>query len=220
MKGLVVGLVKASAGSLRFRRVTRRGFCNRLTERACNRLEFELLKIEVKAPRADSKAQKHGVRFDWLKKYSEILPHPTNHSLVPRFPEERGQVMENPVVHFEIIGKNPKLLRDYYEKLFGWRTSIDLTVAPEVSDKGSYGFIERIATGDGTGIPGGIGGGQGFRNCAFFYVAVQNVETALRRAEDLGGKRILGPVTKAGGKLSVGHFLDPEGNLIGVAGPE
>jgi hypothetical protein len=61
--------------------------------------------------------------------------------------------MENPVVHFEIIGKNPKLLRDYYEKPFGWRTRIDLTVAPEVSDKGSYGFIEWIATGDGTGMP-------------------------------------------------------------------
>jgi predicted enzyme related to lactoylglutathione lyase len=128
--------------------------------------------------------------------------------------------MENPVVHFEIVGKNPSLLREYYEKLFGWRTRIDPTVAPEVSDKGSYGFIERIATRDGTGIPGGIGGGEAFRNHAFFYVGVQKVEAALRRAEDLGGKRILGPVTKTSGELAVGHFLDPEGNLIGLAGPE
>lgn len=125
--------------------------------------------------------------------------------------------MKNPVVHFEIIGKNPKVLREYYEKLFGWRTSIDPTVALEVSDKGSYGFIERI---DGAGIPGGIGGGQAFRNHAFFYVGVPNVEAALQRAEDLGGKRILGPVSKTSGELAIGHFLDPEGNLIGVAGPE
>lgn len=53
-----------------------------------------------------------------------------------------------------------------------------------------------------------------------FYVAVPNAEAALRNAEKLGGKRILGPVTKPGGGLVVGHFTDPEGNLVGVAGPE
>jgi hypothetical protein len=29
----------------------------------------------------------------------------------------------------------------------------------------------------------------------------------------------MGPVANPNGKLVVGHFADPEGNLIGVAGP-
>ena len=29
--------------------------------------------------------------------------------------------MANPVVHFEIIGKNPDKLRDYFGELFGWQ---------------------------------------------------------------------------------------------------
>ena len=41
--------------------------------------------------------------------------------------------------------------------------------------------------------------------------------TALPRAEDLGGSRVMGPVTSPTG-LRVRHFKDPERNLIGVAG--
>ena len=44
-----------------------------------------------------------------------------------------------------------------------------------------------------------------------------DVEAALRRAESLGGIRVMGPATSPNG-LVVGHFTDPEGTLIGVAG--
>ena len=50
-----------------------------------------------------------------------------------------------------------------------------------------------------------------------FYVGVPNVEAALAEAERLGGKRQMGPERAPTG-LVVGHFTDPEGNLIGVAG--
>ena len=50
-----------------------------------------------------------------------------------------------------------------------------------------------------------------------FYVGVPNVEAALQRAENLGGHRRMGPARAPTG-LVVGHFTDPEGNLIGVAG--
>jgi hypothetical protein len=52
---------------------------------------------------------------------------------------------------------------------------------------------------------------------AIFYVGVPNVEAALADAERLGGKRQMGPERAPTG-LVVGHFTDPEGNLIGVAG--
>ena len=40
---------------------------------------------------------------------------------------------------------------------------------------------------------------------------------ALAEAARLGGKRQMGPERAPAG-LVVGHFTDPEGNLIGVAG--
>jgi predicted enzyme related to lactoylglutathione lyase len=125
--------------------------------------------------------------------------------------------VSHPVVHFEVIGKDPDGLRRYFAALFGWQFDTPSPVAPEVSDPGGYGFLDLIATADGTGIRGGVGGGPTFQPHAVFYVGVPDVEAALQRAESLGGTRILGPVTSPGG-LVVGHFTDPEGNLLGVAG--
>ena len=131
-----------------------------------------------------------------------------------------GSIMANPVVHFEIIGKNAPQLRSYYKDLFDWNADTNSAVATEVSASGNYGFINKISTEDGTGIPGGIGGGEGYDSHTIFYVGVENVEAALLKAEILGGKRVMGPIEKPGGGLIVGHFRDPEGNLIGLAGPQ
>lgn len=125
--------------------------------------------------------------------------------------------MVKPVVHFEIIGKNPAALRDYFGALFDWEYDTPSPVAQEISDLDQYGFIDLLTTEDGTGIRGGIGGGPDREPYALFYVGVPDVEAALARAEELGGTRRLGPVTSPNG-LVVGHFADPEGNLVGVAG--
>ena len=125
--------------------------------------------------------------------------------------------MARPVVHFEVIGKNPDQLRRYYSELFDWTFETPSPVAKEVSDADSYGFIDLISADDGTGIRGGIGGGKDYDSHAVFYVGVQDVEAALQRAESLGGTRVMGPATSPNG-LVVGHFKDPEGALIGVAG--
>jgi len=127
--------------------------------------------------------------------------------------------MADPVVHFEIIGKDAAHLRSYYKELFGWDADTDSAVVPEVSAPGNYGFIEKVSTEDGTGIPGGIGGGTGYDSHTVFYVGVENVKAALKKAESLGGGIVMGPVERPGGGLVVGHFRDPEGNLIGLAGP-
>ncbi|MBV9795186.1 MAG: VOC family protein [Actinobacteria bacterium] len=126
--------------------------------------------------------------------------------------------MTNPVVHFEIIGQDPQKLRDYFAELFGWRFDTSAPVAEAVSEPSDYGFIDRVTTPDGGGIPGGIGGGARYPSHTIFYVGVPDVEAALAKAERLGGKRQLGPARAPTG-LVIGHFTDPEGNLIGVAGP-
>lgn len=125
--------------------------------------------------------------------------------------------MGQPVVHFEIIGKAPDRLRSYYGDLFGWKFDTTPPVAATVSEPGNYGFVNPDAS-DGTGIPGGVGGGSDYESHAIFYVGVPDVEAALQKAESLGGRRQMGPEKAPGGDLLVGHFTDPEGNLIGVAG--
>jgi uncharacterized protein len=122
-----------------------------------------------------------------------------------------------PVVHFEVIGKDPERLRGYYSELFEWEFDTSAPVSEEVSEPTNYGFVNRNTTADGTGIPGGVGGGRGYGSHVIFYVGVPDVEAALQKAESLGGTRQMGPIRAPTG-LVVGHFTDPEGNLIGVAG--
>lgn len=127
--------------------------------------------------------------------------------------------MAQPVVHFEIIGTDPARLRAYYRDLFGWEFDTTGPVAESVSQQNDYGFTHPTA-GNGTpGIPGGVGGGADYTPHVVFYIGVADVEAALQKAESLGGKRTMGPERAPGRDLAVGHFTDPEGNLIGVAGP-
>jgi predicted enzyme related to lactoylglutathione lyase len=124
--------------------------------------------------------------------------------------------MGQPVVHFEIIGNDPKALRSYYRDLFEWEFDTSGPISAEVSESGNYGFAEN-ATADGVGIPGGVGGGVAYDAHVIFYVGVSDVEVALQKAESLGGKRMMGPDRVSETGLVVGHFTDPEGNLIGLA---
>jgi hypothetical protein len=127
--------------------------------------------------------------------------------------------MGQPVVHFEVIGKDPEKLRSFYGELFGWEFDTSAPVAEAVSQPGNYGFVNRNTTNHGIGIPGGVGGGVGYDGYTTFYVGVPNVEAALQKAESLGGTRRMGPEKNPGADLVVGHFTDPEGHLIGLAGP-
>jgi predicted enzyme related to lactoylglutathione lyase len=126
--------------------------------------------------------------------------------------------MGQPVVHFEIIGRDPETLRGYYGELFGWQFDTSGPVAKAVSEAGSYGFVDPSTSGDGVGIPGGVGGGEDYDAHVVFYVGVPDVEAALRKAESLGGNRTMGPERAPGTNLVVAHFTDPEGHLIGLAG--
>jgi predicted enzyme related to lactoylglutathione lyase len=129
----------------------------------------------------------------------------------------KGSAMGNPVVHFEITGTDPHLLRLYYGELFGWQFDTSGPVSPAVSEPGNYGFTDGNTTSDGIGIPGGVGGGSSYEGHAIFYVGVPDVEVALQKAESLGGKRRMGPEQNPGTDLVIGHFTDPEGHLIGLA---
>jgi uncharacterized protein len=122
----------------------------------------------------------------------------------------------HPVVHVEVVGRDPDRLRAFYAELFGWSFDVPSPVAGEVSDPAAYGFADLVAQTADPGVRAGVGGGPGFAPHLVVYVGVPDVEAALTRAEELGGQRVLGPVTSPSG-LVVGHFRDPEGTLLGVA---
>jgi uncharacterized protein len=122
--------------------------------------------------------------------------------------------MGQPVVHFEVIGKDGDKLRGYYGELFGWEFDTDNPM--------NYGVVPRDGNTapDGSGIGGGIATGpDGYEGHVTFYVAVDDVEAALAKAESLGGERVMGPDTIMG-RMVLGQFKDPEGHLIGLVTPQ
>ena len=119
--------------------------------------------------------------------------------------------MGQPVVHFEIIGTDGDALKSYYSELFGWEI--------DSSNPMGYGVVsrEQNLAPDGTGIGGGVAGGPpGYDGHLTFYVAVEDCEAALQKAESLGGTRGMGPDEVPGMGIIIGHFTDPQGHLVGV----
>ena len=117
--------------------------------------------------------------------------------------------MGQPVVHFEVVGRNGEKLQSYYSQLFGWEI--------DASNPMAYGTVQREGntTADGVGIGGGVGNGpEGYDGHVTFYVEVPDVEEALSRAESLGGTRMMGPETVMG-QVELGQFQDPEGHVVG-----
>ena len=118
--------------------------------------------------------------------------------------------MGQPVVHFEVVGKDGDKLQGYYAELFGWNIVSDNPM--------NYGLVrkEDNPAPDGSfGIGGGVAGYEDTPNSVTFYVAVPDVEVALAKAESLGGSRVMGP-QKVNDEVELGQFKDPDGNLIGL----
>lgn len=118
--------------------------------------------------------------------------------------------MGQPVVHFEITGKDGEKLQGYYSELFGWDINAD--------NEMKYGSVDREGNtnSEGVGIGGGIATGpQGYDGHVTFYVEVPDVEASMAKAESLGGSRMMGPEEVMPG-LIIGLFNDPEGHVIGV----
>jgi predicted enzyme related to lactoylglutathione lyase len=118
--------------------------------------------------------------------------------------------MGQPVVHFEIIGKDAGKLQSYYSELFGWEI--------DASNPMNYGIVQRDGNTnpEGAGIGGGVGTGpDGYDGHVTFYIEVPDVEAALVKAEGLGGTRMMGPDKVMEG-VEIGLFGDPEGHVIGL----
>jgi predicted enzyme related to lactoylglutathione lyase len=111
--------------------------------------------------------------------------------------------MHRPVVHFEIGCKNREAASEFYSKMFDWK----------IDNSGPAAQITSAAP--NAGIPGHIVSlGHEPHNYVTVYVEVDDVEASLQQAQQLGGKRVVGPVKIPGGIF--GWMADPEGTIIGL----
>ena len=112
--------------------------------------------------------------------------------------------MSSPLIHFEVAGKDADKLQSYYGDLFGWKI--------DSGNEMNYGLVDVGST----DVAGGVGPApDGQPGHAMFYVGVDDVEAALKKAESLGGSRLVGPMEVPDGPR-IGHFADPEGNVVGL----
>ena len=114
--------------------------------------------------------------------------------------------MGNPVVHFEILGRDTRALHAFYKGAFAWELGAPL---PDLND-----YV--MVTPTGGGIPGGIGRGMDdYPGHVTFYVEVPNLDAALARIEELGGTTMVPPDAIPSGPR-IAMFRDPEGHVVGL----
>ncbi|MDE0686247.1 MAG: VOC family protein [Candidatus Poribacteria bacterium] len=119
--------------------------------------------------------------------------------------------MGNPVVHFEISGKDGEALSEFYRSAFGWNINYNThgiySVDPE-SENGVDGHI--FTTTDDTCSTNGV----------TIYIEVDDLQATLEKAESIGGQTLVPPRAIPSGMGSFAMFLDPSGNCIGLYAPE
>jgi predicted enzyme related to lactoylglutathione lyase len=112
--------------------------------------------------------------------------------------------MPHPVIHAEIRSTDPDATRAFFADLFGWTYS-----------DGAFPGYTFADTGAEAALPTAIGPLQGGEDSVLFFVAVDDVESTLARAEELGG-RIVQPAQTVPGVV-FGVFEDAQGHRVGVA---
>lgn len=112
--------------------------------------------------------------------------------------------MGYPVVHFEIHGRDGEAIQKFYSDLFEWPI--------DANNPMKYGMTTTMV--EGHGINGGITASES-APMVTIYVAVDDLQAALDKAETLGAKTVMPPSDVPGGP-SIALFSDPEGNVIGL----
>ncbi len=113
--------------------------------------------------------------------------------------------MPNPVVHFEICGRDGKKLQDFYAQAFGWKI--------DTNNPMNYGMVEAQGGGIGGGVTADPEGAS-----VRVYIEVDDPQAYLDKVVSLGGKLVM-PVTDLG-MVVMCQFADPEGNVVGIVKAE
>lgn len=118
--------------------------------------------------------------------------------------------MGQPVVHWELMSKEPAKVAAFYEKIFDWK----ITHRPELN----YRIVETGATGAMAGINGGIvkPDREGpWPGNMLFYVLVDDLGEYRRKIVAAGGT-IHVEQQEVPGMGTLCLFTDPEGRMNGL----
>jgi predicted enzyme related to lactoylglutathione lyase len=125
--------------------------------------------------------------------------------------------MEHTVVHFEIPADQPERAATFYRELFGW----DIKSMGQVGGGGiEYWMVKTVPT-DAQGMPTGPGVNGGLMRrmmpgqAPVNYIAVENVDQFVKKAERLGAKMLVPkmPVPNMGW---FAQLKDTEGNIFAI----
>jgi predicted enzyme related to lactoylglutathione lyase len=118
--------------------------------------------------------------------------------------------MANPVVHFELMSKDPAKLSTFYERIFGWKIQHRREL--------NYRILE---TGSKDGINGGIvkpDRPEPWPGNLTMFILVDDLAAYRRKIVAAGGKIHVEEQAVPGmGTLSL--FTDPEGRMMGLWKP-
>ena len=123
--------------------------------------------------------------------------------------------MGNPVVSFDIVGKDSKSLGDFYRSVFDWKWT-------EYAE-GYYGFetgsesnngIEGLMYPPNDEIP--LVDNVPFANNVTIYVTVEDIHATVEKLESLDGTILMPPTVVSDKGELLAMFLDPSGNRIGL----
>jgi uncharacterized protein len=109
--------------------------------------------------------------------------------------------MANPVMHWQILTKQPQKLEEFYSALFGWKISAENPLGYRIVDtnckEGIGGGLWPIAENEG-------------HSMVQLFVRVSDVEAHARKAEKLGGHIVIPrQVLPGGDEMAVA--VDPDG---------
>ena len=117
----------------------------------------------------------------------------------------------HPIVHVEFPASDPKAASKFYADLFGWNIQTDPNFAdyPMFQAEGGPGggFVKT-----GTEAGGGLSYQAGE---PLLYVASEDIDADLRKAESLGGTTVV-PKTEIPQVGWFAIFKDPSGNKVGL----
>ncbi len=121
---------------------------------------------------------------------------------MPGQPADLQPDWARPLVHWEIRGRDPARLREFYGRLFNW--AIDdgpvMTIPPGIGgpEPGPGGHIARGET-----------------PAVVLYFQVRDLRASLAKAERLGGRVLREPFDVPGGP-TMARIADPEGNVVAL----
>jgi predicted enzyme related to lactoylglutathione lyase len=127
------------------------------------------------------------------------MPASAEGSVRPKQEVAVGKDWARPVVHWEIVARDPNRQASFYRDLFNW----------EIGD----GPMPPISPGIGGPEPGPAGHIREGERGVVLYVQVRELRASLERVRELGGTVTLEPVDVPGGPTVAG-VTDPEGNPL------